>query len=153
SVNPSSVTVSFGRSSTENNTSSSTSVTSSSTENNTSSSTSVTSSSTENNTSSSTSVTNVVDPVVPTDKKHPKGNNGVGTGYDPQPPGNPNPNDTCPGMVPGHPCHGFDTPPNGPAPSSGAAGGSGGSGGGGGGASKKGTSSLSQTAIDTSDRY
>jgi hypothetical protein len=32
-----------------------------------------------------------------------KGNNGVGNGYDPQPPGNPPPNDTGPNMGPGNP--------------------------------------------------
>ncbi|HEY8572097.1 hypothetical protein [Phenylobacterium sp.] len=31
------------------------------------------------------------------------GNNGVGNGYDPQPPGNPPPNDTGPNMGPGNP--------------------------------------------------
>ena len=31
------------------------------------------------------------------------GNNGVGNGYDPQPPGNPRPNDTGPNMGPGNP--------------------------------------------------
>jgi len=33
-----------------------------------------------------------------------KGNNGVGNGYDGQPPGNPPQNDTCATAAPGRPC-------------------------------------------------
>lgn len=43
----------------------------------------------------------------------PKGNNGVGNGYDPQPPGNPPPNDTGPNMGPGNPDNKGGTPGNG----------------------------------------
>lgn len=50
----------------------------------------------------------VADESIPTDdtsKGGPKGNNGLGNGFDGQPPGNPPENDTCEDASPGNPCN------------------------------------------------
>jgi len=47
--------------------------------------------------------TTMASPAIAASSGGQKGNNGVGNGYDPQPPGDPPHNDTDPGMGPGNP--------------------------------------------------